>query len=311
MHVMPAGPGRLHSNSKKQLKSITDGQAQFANSTAQQKLDKVFKGMMPSMTASKRHRLADGVLRLMKAYQQLPLVKTIQSSFVSCGMTAEPGSDRDILDRQLSLSKAAISAPDYEAMRTAFPALVEKFRSNGEIREDEMTFLGVPLPTIPEDLADSRSSARHERALENQLSVHLNHSESQRRENQKSQVKLNRSERAAQNKAQRKRKKEWADQLRDPDSEFRVAEAEQLQEIQEEEMDRDAQYTLQSEWLVQQYLQTDALADWEAPPRSPLTAPRRAARKKPAAGKENRPNLSTNPYAKQHLNTKSRGIIKR
>ena len=73
---------------------------------------------------------------------------------------------------------------------------------------------------------------------------------------------------------------------------------------------RDAQYTLQSEWLVQQYLQTDALADWEAP-RSLPTAPRRAARKKPAAGKENRPNLSTNPYAKQHLNTKSRGINKR
>ena len=306
--------GRLHSNSKKQLKSITDDQAQFANSTAQQKLDKVFKDMLPTMTASKRERLVDGVLRLMHAYQKLPLVKTIQSSFMSCGMTAEPGSDRDILDRQLALSKAIISAADYDAMRIAFPALVETFRSHGEIREDEMTFLGVPLPPIPENLADSRTSARHERALENQLSVHLNHSESQHRANQKSQVKLNRSERAAQKKAQRKLKKEWADQLRDPDSEFRVAEAEQLIEIQEEEMDlllaRDAQYTLQSEWLVQQYLQTDALADWEAP-RSLLTAPRRAARKKPAAGKENRPNLSTNPYAKQHLNTKSRGINKR
>ena len=63
-------------------------------------------------------------------------MKTKQSSFVSCGMTAEPGSDRDILDRQLALSKAIISAADYEAMRTAFPALVETFRSHGEIRED-------------------------------------------------------------------------------------------------------------------------------------------------------------------------------
>lgn len=73
---------------------------------------------------------------------------------------------------------------------------------------------------------------------------------------------------------------------------------------------RDAQYTLQSEWLVLQSMQTDALAEWEAP-RSPPTASRRATREKPAAGKENRPNTSTNPYAKQHLNTKSRGINKR
>ena len=306
--------GRLHANSKQQLKRITDDQAQFANATAQQKLDTVFKSMLPTMTASKRERLVDGVLRLMHAYQRLPLVKTIQSSFVSCGMTAESGCDNDILDRQLALSKATISATDYDAMRAAFPALVERFRTYGEIREDEMTRLGVPLATIPENLADNRSSARHERAIENQLSVHLNHFESQRRANQKSQIKLNRNDRAAQNKEQRKLKRDWADQLRNLDSEFRVAEAEQLREIQEEEMDlllaRDAQYTLQSEWLVQQNMQTDALAEWEAP-RSPLAASRRATRKKPAAGKENRPNTSTNPYAKQHLSTKSRGINKR
>ena len=190
--------------------------------------------------------MVDGVLRLMHSYQQLPLARVIEKSFVSSGITAEPGSSRDMLDRQLSLSKAAISQEDYAAMRKAFPQLVKLFRNQGEIKEDQMTSLGVPLAPIPEDLADKRKTARDQRALENQLSVHLNHCESQRRAGGMVQGKLLRSERAAKTKEERQRKKMWAEQDKEG-SEFMLSVAEQFAEIQEEEMAKQAQYNLQSE----------------------------------------------------------------
>ena len=299
----PCDSGTMHKDTKREMKSITDNQAQFANAATQAKLDEVFKVVLRGQTASNRSKMVDGVLRLMHSYQQLPLARVIEKSFVSSGITAEPGSSRDMLDRQLSLSKAAISQEDYAAMRKAFPQLVELFRNQGEIKEDQMTSLGVPLAPIPEDLADKRKTARDQRALENQLSVHLNHCESQRRAGGMVQGKLLRSERAAKTKEERQRKKMWAEQDKEG-SEFMLSVAEQFAEIQEEEMAKQAQYNLQSER--------------EAPSSLHMALParkKRAATKKPSqvgTGKENRPNLSTNPYAKKHLNTvtKSRGISK-
>ena len=65
-------------------------------------------------------------------------------------------------------------------------------------------------------------------------------------------------------------------------------------------IERDAQFALQSERLVQQ-------RNTEAPK---STAPRPVKAKRPAAGKENRENFSTDPYARQFNKNKSRGISK-
>ena len=146
--------------------------------------------------------------------------------------------------------------------------------------------------------------------MENQRSTNLTHDASKDRATHKFQLKLCRKGRLEQKKKAQQEKKEWTQQLKDPNSDFSLALRKQLLEIQEETMDealeRDAQFALQSEWLVQQR-QTEALADWEAPK---STAPRPVKPKRPVAGKENRENFSTDPYARRLNDNKSRGISK-
>jgi hypothetical protein len=187
---------------------------------------------------------------------------------------------------------------------------VDLFKQHGQLTEAMLDDAGVPQPVFPAYLIDSRQTPHDKRPIENQRSTNLTHDASKARATHQVQLQLCRKGRAEQKKKAQQEKKEWAQQLKDPNSEFSLALREQLLEIQEETMDealeREAQFALQSEWLVQQR-QPEELADWEAPK---STAPRRVKAKRPAAGKENRENFSTDPYARQFNKNKSRGISK-
>jgi hypothetical protein len=234
----------------------------------------------------------------------------IQESFVKSGLIGDGLTD--ILATQLGLGTARISEESMRHMRSAWLPCVEHFRKEGQLTEKMLDDAGVPKPVFPAHLVDSRHTPHDERPIENQRSVDLTHSKSAARATGRYQVKLCRNQQKEENKKTLLEKRDWNKQLKDPNSEFNLAVREQLLEIQEQTMDealeRDAQFALQSEWLVQQR-QTEELADWEAPK---STAPRPVKPRRPAAGKENlnRENFRTDPYAKLFNENKSRGISK-
>ena len=201
-----------------------------------------------------------------------------QSGLVGDGAT-------DILAAQLALGTGQISAEQMQQMRSAWLPCVDLFNQHGQLTEAMLDAAGVPQPVFPAYLVDSRQTPHEERPMENQRSTNLTHDASKDRATHKFQLKLCRKGRLEQKKKAQQEKKEWTQQLKDPNSDFSLALRKQLLEIQEETMDealeRDAQFALQSEWLVQQR-QTEALADWEAPK---STAPRPVKPKRPAAAR--------------------------
>ena len=304
----PLDAGNIHNGSKKNLANLDKEHALFANRGNQRRLDDMFKGMLPGLSKHKRDDLVDGTLRVMGAYRNLPWSKMIQDSFEKSGLGGAGATD--ILAAQLALGTGQISAEQMQQMRSAWLPCVELFTQHGQLTEAMLDDAGVPQPVFPAYLIDSRQTPHDKRPIENQRSTNLTHDASKARATHQVQLQLCRKGRAEQKKKAQQEKKEWAQQLKDPNSEFSLALREQLLEIQEETMDealeREAQFALQSEWLVQQR-QPEELADWEAPK---STAPRRVKAKRPAAGKENRENFSTDPYARQFNKNKSRGISK-
>jgi hypothetical protein len=304
----PLDAGNIHNGSKKNLANLDKEHALFANKGNQRRLDDMFKGMLPGLSKHKRDDLVDGTLRVMGAYRNLALSKMIQDSFEKSGLGGAGATD--ILAAQLALGTGQISAEQMQQMRSAWLPCVDLFKQHGQLTEAMLDDAGVPQPVFPANLVDSRQTPHDKRPIENQRSTNLTHDGSKARATHKVQLQLCRKGRAEQKKKAQQEKKEWAQQLKDPNSIFSLALREQLLEIQEETMDdaleREAQFALQSEWLVQQR-QTEELADLEAPK---STAPRRVKAKRPAAGKENRENFSTDPYARQFNKNKSRGISK-
>jgi hypothetical protein len=298
----PLDAGNIHNGSKKNLANLDKEHALFANRGNQRRLDDMFKGMLPGLSKHKRDDLVDGTLRVMGAYRNLPLSKMIQDSFEKSGLGGAGATD--ILAAQLALGTGQISAEQMQQMRSAWLPCVDLFKQHGQLTEAMLDAAGVPQPVFPAYLVDSRQTPHDERPMENQRSTNLTHDASKARATHKVQLQLCRKGRAEQKKKAQQEKKEWTQQLKDPNSDFSLALREQLLEIQEETMDealeRDAQFALQSERLVQQ-------RNTEAPK---STAPRPVKAKRPAAGKENRENSSTDPYARQFNKNKSRGIIK-
>jgi hypothetical protein len=304
----PLDAGKIHSSTKGGLAKLELDHALFANAENQQLLDEMFKEMLPGHSKDKRDEMVDGTIRVMGSYRNLALSKMIQESFVKSGLIGDGVTD--ILATQLGLGTARVSEESMQQMRSAWLPCVEHFRNEGQLTEKMLDDAGVPKPVFPAHLVDSRQTPHDERPIENQRSVDLTHSKSAARATGRYQVKLCRNQQKEENKKMLLEKKEWNQQLKDPNSEFNLAVREELLEIQERTMDeafeRDAQFALQSEWLVQQR-QTEELADWEAPK---STAPRPVKPKRPAVGKENRENFRTDPYAKLFNENKSRGISK-
>jgi hypothetical protein len=176
----------------------------------------------PTATKARRDMITDRIMRIMVAYQNVLRRNVVVHSFLKVGQVLDPDDpDEDFLERKLAVCDLSITEATMTTLRTAFPALCDHMRENGNLTEDIMDIWDVPSTNND----DRRSAPKHLRALHQQRASILNHDSVLRSYGDYQQMKLRvpvvraekkrrREEESAQNKIDAARRKTEAGALR-------------------------------------------------------------------------------------------------
>ena len=167
--------GNIHKGTKKVALHMPDAEVFFGMEAVQKQMDELLAVHWSHLPKERRDLIVDRLLRVNAANSKVLSKKIIQHSFQKSGQVAPDFGPIDFLNAKMALlpKGMAVSTATCEAVRAAFPRVVECVLARGKVTEKELDQLGVPAT----ESDDRRTAAKDARPVTNQRCLVLNHAD--------------------------------------------------------------------------------------------------------------------------------------